>query len=276
VPELRDDQRVLVGSLRPVGRGALSETQIAPTLNVFLDESGPKPVGGGRKRLLVSCVVCEKERWVRAHPTAQQIGGLLRKRRLDAIENALKEIGAFGVVAYADLSGTVIIPGVRDGTSDIQRMARTDVLWSQVFLGAVAIALACLRKASVKQASMRVFHDPRSLRPDHRDAVHGVLTQLLPSLLQEDPETGQIDPTVHFECTAFTEVPKWPPSPLQTGTALAHYLCEQSARVIKRGNRGPLLARNVTEQVMEMVSPFLGRESVNEESCRGLGLQPVP
>lgn len=236
---------------------------------MFLDERSV-PTGEGRTRLIVACVVCEERRWTQRHATAQGVGRLRRKRRLDAIENALKQIRAFGVVAYADVPAAVMIPGEIDGTSDIQKMCRTDNLWSQVFLAAVAVALACLRKASVKRASMRVLHDPKSLRGDHRDAVEVVLRQNLPAMAREDPDTHEIDASVHFECTQFEEVPK-PASgsradALQTGTVLAHYLCEQSADVIATGNRGPLLARNVTKQVMEMISPFLAGENANEKT----------
>ena len=79
---------------------------------------------------------------------------------LGGINSMLESLGAWAIVAWADLDESVFRPGETDGTDDIPSMARADNIWSQCFIFVAGNLIAKMVYEGKDLETVDVHFDP--------------------------------------------------------------------------------------------------------------------
>jgi len=212
----------------------------------------------------VGCFLFGLDRWRILCEAARKIGEFRRKRRLQAIDELLNEIHGVAVLTYANLSKEIYSPKEIDGTADIPRMSRTDNIWSQMTLFAIATGVAWLHHSGLLIGPADLYYDPKDLTIEHRTVYENMLRQNLPETAREaaakDPARFSNDASM-FEFGIIKGVEKpssgIQPDTFQRGTNLAHHFCTQAETLVGRGSKGRILVKDRTGDVLETTAKFI-------------------
>jgi hypothetical protein len=140
----------------------------------FLDESYSR--GTWKKTIIMAAWIVEQARFNHYFSTSPD---LHRTPVLDGINSMLESLGAWAVVAWADLDETLFRTGETDGADDIPSMARTDNIWSHCFTFAVGSLIAKLVQEGKDLGTVDIYFDPKSLKAEHEIALGKTLRDML-------------------------------------------------------------------------------------------------
>jgi hypothetical protein len=205
------------------------------------------------RRFIVCCAAFYQSRWGSAWAEIRKIGQLRKKRRLEKIIRLLEETAGLALLGYADIPLSMIPSGEIDGTDDVPQMTRSDNIWSQCVLFAVAGMLARLCRYRWHFSKAQLFYDPKSLKREHRDAFNGFLRKEVPLIARM--HTGR---EIQFQ--RIEEVPKQKSSvgdALRSGIAVSHHLCFQSDLLIRQGTSKRIRVSDMTKQIIQTTSQFI-------------------
>ena len=211
----------------------------------------------------VGCCLFGLDRWLAFCEAERKVGEIRRKRRLQAIDELLSGIHGAAVLIYASLPNTVFCGHEIDGTADIPRMSRTDNIWSQMTLFAVATGVAWLHNSGLLVGPADLYYDRKDLTVEHRTVYENILRQNLPEIAREvaanDPSRFTTDASqFQFGIIQGVEKPRsgLQPDPIQRGTNLAHHFCSEAETLVKRGSTGRILVKDRTEDISDAISKF--------------------
>lgn len=230
---------------------------------LFLDESYSQ--GAGRKTIIMGAWLVDQAAFNRYFSSAPE---LHRTPVLDGINSMLASLGAWAIVAWADLGESVFRFGETDGTDDIQSMARADNIWSQCFIFISGNLIAKMVYERKDLETVDVHFDPKSLKQAHAVAVDGTLRDLMVreakryasqlaqlsgarSPLLKKLKIRRIEPVA--KAASGQALDKF-----QTGTWVADKVCS-SYGVIRTGNFPRIFALDMSEVVRRTVQQFDGK-----------------
>lgn len=107
---------------------------------------------------------------------------LYRTPILDSINLMLEKLNGLAVVASGTFDSTTYRTRERDTTDDIGGMARPDNIWSQCVIYTTAMLIRELIRREIDVDSVDIYHDPKTLKADHADALAQTLRTLVASL----------------------------------------------------------------------------------------------
>lgn len=110
---------------------------------------------------------------------------LYRTPVLESINLVLQQVDGLALIATATLDLNVARQGERDTTDDITEMSRTDNIWSQCLIFTVATLIKEMIRAKRDLGLIDLFHDPKSLKLDHSDAIILTLRGLVVDLAKQ-------------------------------------------------------------------------------------------
>lgn len=110
---------------------------------------------------------------------------LYRTPVLESINLVLEQVDGLALIATATLDLNVARPGERDSTDDITGMSRTDNIWSQCLIFTVAMLIKEMMRAKRDVSLIDLFHDPKSLKMDHSDAITRTLRGFVVDLAKQ-------------------------------------------------------------------------------------------
>lgn len=232
-----------------------------PPVIAFLDER-IKPLNL-HTRIVFGCCLFGRDRWYAYCERESMVGMVHPRRRLEAIDNLLNDIGGYAVLAHAEMPSGLFPRHEIDSTDDIPRMSRTDNVWGQMALSTAFKAVSLLQRSGIGLGAIDLYYDRKDLTAAHRQELENLLRQALPDIAKEaaaeHPEVFTGDPSeLHIDTIRSVSKPirGQRPDPCQLGTYLAHYLCTQSERAINRGSVGRTVIWNHTAAACKMVSKF--------------------
>jgi predicted DNA binding CopG/RHH family protein len=146
----------------------------APMYYFFLDESYPR--SESHKRIVMTAWAVEQTKF---DACKERLRDLHRPPVLKRIDELFEATGALAIVGKANLEDHTFRAGERDGTDDIADMARTDNIWSQSAFFAVGFLTKELARRGNNVGTIDIYHDPKSLKTDHAEALRRALEDTL-------------------------------------------------------------------------------------------------
>lgn len=230
---------------------------------LFLDESYSQ--GDGRKTIIMGAWLVDQAAFNRYFSSAPE---LHRTPVLDGINSMLTSLGAWAIVAWADLDESIFRFGETDGTDDIPSMARADNIWSQCFIFVAGNLIAKRVYERKDLETVDVHFDPKSLKQAHAVAVDGTLRDLMVREAKRYASklaqlSGARSPLLKkLKIRRIEPVAKAPSGQaldkFQAGTWVADKLCS-SYEVIRTANFPRIFALDVSEVVRRTVLQFDGK-----------------
>ena len=233
-----------------------------PSLIGFLDERVTTSYER-LTRVVVGFCLFGRDRWLSLHDREATVGTVRRRRRLQAVDDLLAQMGGIAVLAYADIRPEFLPRGEIDGCADIPRMSRADNVWSQVSLSAVFAGVSWLQSSGVSLGTVDPYYDRKDLTRKHRIAFESALRAALPQIVRdaaaEYPSLFRADSS-ELRVGVISGVEKPRPAvsvdAFQHGTNFAHHFCSQTAAVISRGTQRRILVRDHTSIMHDMICKF--------------------
>lgn len=95
------------------------------------------------------------------------------KDRLRQIDDFLDDANGFGIICHVDLNAKYLTESTKVSYTDIKHLSRNDDLWSKVVVRTIQAAIIRLERVRGNVISMvDVYHDSKSLTPDHREVLY--------------------------------------------------------------------------------------------------------
>ena len=186
---------------------------------------------------------------------------LYRTPILDSINSALEEVDGTALVASANLQSNLARTGERDSTDDITSMSRGDNIWSQCLIFTVASLIRKMISRRCDVGAIDVFHDPKSLKLDHTDAIHRTLRGPVITLAKQFTSERKIELLKHLELRHISPVAKAhgnPPDAFQKAIWIADRLCSLAlnGNLSKEARR--IVSVDMTALIKKTVQQFDG------------------
>ena len=186
---------------------------------------------------------------------------LYRAPLMDSISLMLEAVGAWALIARGSfVSGTYRI-GERDSTDDIGDMARADNVWSQCVIFATGMLIKELIRRNVDVDVIDIYHDPKTLKQNHADALAQTLRGLVVSLAKQFISERKI-PLMENLLIRRVEAIKKPTGPTPTryqlGIRVADRLCAASEKSSGQVY-SHIIQRDMTDLVRRTVQQFDGK-----------------
>ncbi len=218
---------------------------------MFLDERYDRTATSDR--FIIGCIVVGKGSWSRNSGEVMAVQQMRKTRRLQALNTLLNRAQGFAMLRYADIPVAQIGVGQKDYAEDVPIMSRRDNAWSILFAMTVVAALRRLRDYRIMSADVSLFHDPKSLTLEHRNAFHHLLRHTLPEI--PNAEYGD-----QYSLNPVLEVAKGNHedgmNDLQLGTSLAHQLCLLTEQIRSRGSIGRIECKDGSTTLSDSLSLF--------------------
>lgn len=186
---------------------------------------------------------------------------LYRAPLMDSINSMLETLGAWALVARGSFEGGTYRIGERDSTDDIGDMARADNVWSQCVIFATGMLIRELIRQNVDIGIVDFYHDPKTLKGDHADAMAETLRGIVVSLAKQFTSDRKIRAMENLSIrhVEAIEKPTGPaPTRYQLGVSVADRLCSAShknwGRVYSR-----IIYRDMSDVVRRTVQQFDGK-----------------
>lgn len=109
-----------------------------------------------------------------------------KKDQLKIIDEFIENVNGIGLICEANLEDQELFKDGQDSYSDVKRVTRFDNIWSAALVRAVQVAVIRLERIRGDAVSaVDVYHDPKSLTSDHREAVYGYVTGPAQSIFKD-------------------------------------------------------------------------------------------
>lgn len=193
----------------------------------------------------------------------KQLQELSRKPVLDSIDAMLRDLGAWAIVARANLDPALFRSGEVDGTDDVARMARTDNVWATCSTFLVGSLISGFYKRKENLATVDVYHDSKSLKSDHDEARRGALRGLVVRQAKEFSAARNDGIFEELNIRRIESVTK--PSnylnanKFQIGVWVSDKLCS-SADAAQVGQFSRIRSFDMSEQVRRTIQQYDGKE----------------
>ncbi|HZP63184.1 MAG TPA: hypothetical protein VFB28_07195 [Terriglobales bacterium] len=141
---------------------------------IFVDEAYSRT--GSRTKIALASWAVEQVAWTRR---VERLAELYKAPVLQSIATMFDRLDVRASICTSDLANTLYRSGEIDGTDDIARMARTDNIWSQCVIYGVGGVIRDLVQAGREIGTVDLYFDPKSLKPEHLEAIKSTLRKLL-------------------------------------------------------------------------------------------------
>ena len=163
----------------------------------------------------------------------------------------LEALGAWALIARGSFENGTYRIGERDSTDDIGDMARADNVWSQCVIFATGMLIKELIRQNVDVDIIDIYHDPKTLKHDHADALAGTLRGIVVSLAKQFTSDRKIPVMENLSIRrveAIGKPTKPAPTQYQLGIRVADRLCAASQK-----NWGQAYSRIVHRDMSDLV-----------------------
>ena len=192
---------------------------LADLFYVFCDEQRHET--DSKTRFSTGHVAIPQATWNRLSKDRRGITKPGNVPRLSRIQKLLDDVNGIAVITFADIPTKYLPQGERDSTADIENMSRTDHIWSVTMGFGVVATLKWLTLHGSNIATVDGYHDTKSLRHSHREALNIAITQQIAKSIREVS-------TDKLRVRRFCDIPKAKgsdqPNKFQEGIAVADRL----------------------------------------------------
>jgi hypothetical protein len=225
---------------------------------LFFDES--YLLASGQTTIVMAAWAVEQDRLNRH---VQRLPDLYRSPVMEAIKSMLESLDAQSVIATARLDATLYRGGEIDGTDDIPAMARTDNAWSACSVFLVGSLIKERFEAGHEVGTVDVYFDPKSLKPEHAEALKGTFRQLVVSEARRYAFQRGSNLLRKLRIRRIEPVKKpntgQTPDKFQIGTWVADKLCSHSEQIGRTSGNSRIRSYDLSDVVKKTVQQFDGK-----------------
>jgi hypothetical protein len=187
---------------------------------------------------------------------------LSRTPVLNSIDVMLGDLDAWAVLIKVSLDPSLFRSGEIDGTDDVARMPRTDNIWATCSTFLITKLLTGFFTRREELATIDVYHDPKSLKPDLDEALgkslRGSVVQTAKNVsaafgskLFEKLNIRRIEPVA--KPSDFSSADKF-----QVGVWVSDRLCSY-ADAVEAGHFSRIRSYDVSEEVRRTIQQYDGK-----------------
>jgi hypothetical protein len=228
--------------------------------SLFLDEAY-HDVDGGRI-IVVGAWAADQARFASHAHLLDELHQPGKSPLLKRIATVFESLNAQGLIAWAEMPGSIFRSGEVDRTNDIPAMARADNIWSTCMIYAICELLFLLFVRRQGVGTVDVYFDERKLKRDHVVAVEMALKELM---VREAKRFGAQLGAQQFRklnIRRFQPVEKASseaPTKLQNGTWISDRLLANSKRILNAGAMPRIEVHDMSDVVERTIQQFDGK-----------------